>query len=148
MLAVLPLIAVLLVGRAAAQDRDQQWEWCRLVDERGEQRSGTAPDLAIGACTTLIQSGRETTQSLASAFNNRGNAYAQKGQHDRAIEDFDQALRLDSNYAFALQSRGAAYFNKGQYDRAIQDYDQPLRLAPSYAITYHSRALAHRYQSH
>src|SRR5258707_12104587 len=106
MLAVLPMIAVLLVGRAVAQDRDQQWEWCRLVDERGEQRSGTTPDLSIGACTTLIQSGRETTQSLASAFNNRADAYAQKGQHDPPIEDFDQAVRRGSADGVALQHRG------------------------------------------
>jgi tetratricopeptide (TPR) repeat protein len=97
LLAVLPMIAALLAGHAAAQDRDRQWDWCRLYDERGNPRPGSNPDLAIGACTTIIQSGKEATQGLASAFNNRGIACAKKGQYDRAIQDYDQALLLDPN---------------------------------------------------
>src|SRR6266704_3602357 len=121
-LAVLPVVAFLLAGTAAAQDRDQTWNSCVLHDEHGKLRAGTSPDLAIGACTAIIQLGQETTKGLALAFSNRGDAYNSKREYDRAIQDLDQAIRLDPNYARAFVSRGDAYRHKREYDRAIQDY--------------------------
>ena len=34
---------------------------------------------------------------------------AQAQQHDRAIQDFDQAIKLNPNYAIAFYNRGNAY---------------------------------------
>jgi hypothetical protein len=71
-----------LSGAATAQTPDQRR--CSAPD----------PDLSISGCTAMIQSGHETRQNLAGAFYNRGNAYNGKGQPDRAIADYDQAIRL------------------------------------------------------
>ena len=57
--------------------------------------------------------------------------YAHRGEYDRAIQDYDQALRLDPNLAEAYHDRGRAYLYKGEYDRAIQDYDQALGSIPT-----------------
>jgi len=54
--------------------------------------------------------------------------YRQKGNFDRAITDFDEAVRLDPKSAFAVGSRGQAYRQKGQYDRAISDLDEAIRI--------------------
>jgi tetratricopeptide (TPR) repeat protein len=56
----------------------------------------------------VIQSGHETPQDLATAFNNRGVAYASKRQLDRAIQDYDLAIRIKPNYAEALHNRRLA----------------------------------------
>ena len=80
-----------------------------------------------------LRPGDQAQSEHAIAFNNRGTAYNDKGQYDRAIQDFDQAIRLDPNYALAFNNRGIAYDDKGQYDRAIQDYDQAIKLDPNYA---------------
>jgi tetratricopeptide (TPR) repeat protein len=81
--ALLVLIHIIgLSGAGTAQTRDQQR--CSAPD----------PDLSISACTAMIQSGRETRQDLAQAFFFRGIAYFHKGESDRAIQDFDQAIRL------------------------------------------------------
>ena len=37
---------------------------------------------------------------------NRGTTYARKGQYERAIEDLDQAVRLNPNEAQAFNNRG------------------------------------------
>jgi tetratricopeptide (TPR) repeat protein len=60
-----------------------------------------------------------TAGNYAGAFVNRGRAYADKGEPDRAIEDLDQTIRLNPNLAEAFFNRGNAYDSKGQYDRAI-----------------------------
>jgi tetratricopeptide (TPR) repeat protein len=89
----------------------------------------------------------------------RGAAYIVKGQYDRAIEDFDQAIRLNPNYALAFISRGNAYLSKGvaacrpflppcaiviaQYDRAIEDFDQAIRINPNYALAIVRRGAAY-----
>jgi hypothetical protein len=64
---VLPIVAFLLAGTAAAQDRDRQENSCGLHDEYGKLRAGANPDLVIGACTAIIQSGQETTTGLSAA---------------------------------------------------------------------------------
>src|ERR1700730_18054663 len=87
-------------GAAAAQTLNQRR--CAAPD----------PDLSISGCTAMIQSGHEPRQNLAIAFYNRGNSHRSKGQPDRAIEDYDQAILLNPIYALAFRNRGAAYLGK------------------------------------
>ncbi len=44
-----------------------------------------------------------------------------------AIEDFNQALRIDPNDAQAYNNRGSAHFLLGDIKRAIEDFNQALR---------------------
>jgi tetratricopeptide (TPR) repeat protein len=67
-------------------------------------------------------------QNLAIAFNNRGNAYLGKRQYDRAIKDYDEAIRLDPNDDLYFGNRGDAFRITGQYERAIADYRKALSL--------------------
>jgi len=39
--------------------------------------------------------------------------YFAKGDHDRAIADYDQALKLDSNHAPAIKNRAVAITKRG-----------------------------------
>ena len=76
-------------------------------------------------------------------YNNRGLAYAFKGEYDRAIEDFDQAIELQPDLAVAYNNRGNAYVNKEEYDRAIADFDQAIELQPDFAAAYYNRGNAY-----
>jgi tetratricopeptide (TPR) repeat protein len=62
---------------------------------------------------------------------------------DRAIADYDEAIRLNPEDADAYSNRGNAYFHKGDFDRAITDYDEAIRLNPEFADAYHNRGSAY-----
>ena len=64
--------------------------------------------------------------NFAVAYNNRGDAYRQKGELERAIADFNEALRLDPNITPAYTLRGLAYEKKGELERARADYSTAL----------------------
>ena len=123
---------VSFTNASAAQTLDQQRCFAR------------DPDLSIGGCTAMIQSGRETPENLARAFSHRGLAYARKGQDDSAIQDLDQAIRLNPNDAEASSNRGYAYNGKREYDSAVEDFDQVIRLNPNDAEDLYNRGVALR----
>jgi tetratricopeptide (TPR) repeat protein len=77
----------------------------------------------------------------------RGNAYTSKGDYDRAVADYNQAIdrahELKLDFVEAYVNRGVAYANKGDYDRAISDFDQAIRLKPDLAEAYNNRGNAY-----
>ena len=66
-------------------------------------------------------------------------AYQKKGEYDRAIEDFDESIKLNPNYASAISNRAEAYLNKGEYQRAVRDYDEAIRLKPTSEAVWNGR---------
>jgi tetratricopeptide (TPR) repeat protein len=64
------------------------------------------------------------------AFNNRGVAYLGKGLTERAIEDFDQAIKLDPNYAIAIYNRGLASQSLGRADEAARYFARAKQVGP------------------
>ncbi|MHA1565724.1 MAG: tetratricopeptide repeat protein [Alphaproteobacteria bacterium] len=68
-----------------------------------------------------------------------------QGDHDRAFADYDQVLRIDSDYAPVYSIRGASHFDRGDYEAAIADYDQAFRLDPVGAEIFGGRGLSSFY---
>ena len=98
-----------------------------------------AADLRIGACTALIQSGKETQTSLAVDFVNRGVAYRMKGDNARAVAEFDQAIKLVGNFAAPYNLRGLARASLRDFDGAIADFSKAIELNPTLAVAYANR---------
>lgn len=93
-----------------------------------------ADDETIAACSRLIASGTQRGGDLAQAYLWRGITYIRfKGDWDRAIADFTEALRLGSKDPGAYAGRAAAYIRKGDFDRALADLNEGLRLDPKHA---------------
>jgi tetratricopeptide (TPR) repeat protein len=96
-------------------------------------------------CTNAIQSGKFFGKNLSILLSNRGNAYYYgKEQYDRAIADYNEAIRLTPSFGRAYYNRGDAYFAKGEYDRAIADYNVTIRLDPTDADAFYMRGLTKR----
>ena len=60
----------------------------------------------------------------------RGFAKRQLGQYEAAIEDYDEAIRLNPDYTYAYSGRGFAKRQLGQYEAATEDYDEAIKLKP------------------
>jgi tetratricopeptide (TPR) repeat protein len=85
----------------------------------------------------------EARENLAVTYNNRGFAYHELKQYERAIEDHNKAIELNPNLAVAYSNRGFAYYELKQYERAIEDHDKAIELNPKYAEAYNNRGIVY-----
>ena len=61
---------------------------------------------------------------------------------DKAIQNFDESIRVNPEHSFAYENRGACWLTKGDYDKAIQDFDRVIRLDPKLPYGYIGRGIA------
>jgi tetratricopeptide (TPR) repeat protein len=113
--AVCALAATASLSRAQAQ----QSLASTLCD--ASEADGVSLDRKISGCSTEILSGTLSNSDLALAYTNRGIAYSAKGQLDRAIQDYDQAIELDASDADFFYARSLARAKKGDKKGAAAD---------------------------
>ena len=115
------LLVLGAVTPAAADDYDD----CDQLADR---------DLKIRGCSRLIDSGSLNSSNLAIAYSERGTAYDDKGDRDRAIADYSNAIQIKPDYDIAYYNRGNAYRDQGDLDRAIADYSEAIRIKPDHDL--------------
>jgi Tfp pilus assembly protein PilF len=75
-----------------------------------------------------------------------GRRAAAKGDLDRAVHDFNEAIRLDPKYPDGYAERGQANFKLGETDRAIADYTAAIQRDPQHGTALRSRGMAYLYR--
>src|SRR5262245_13135769 len=127
---------------SVTDSRYQAFQECerRVAAEQRARRvtSGPTPESAVVVKDRSVVHS-EDDNSLIDA----GNAYATKGDQDRAIQAYDQAIRANPRYAIAFYNRGLAYAAKSEWDRAVRDYDEAIRLDPQYTFAFLTRGNAY-----
>ena len=64
-------------------------------------------------------------------------------EKSKAVQELDEAIRLNPQDAQAYHKRGVAYGNLGQQLKAIQDFDEAISLNPKLAKFYGNRGVAY-----
>ncbi|MBK8022986.1 MAG: tetratricopeptide repeat protein [Chloroflexi bacterium] len=73
-------------------------------------------------------------------------AKASAENHDGAIRDYDEVIRLDPNFGMAYNNRGWSRFRKGDLRAALADYDIAARLEPTNPLIFINRGWARQQQ--
>jgi tetratricopeptide (TPR) repeat protein len=98
-------------------------------------------DAAIRFYSEAISAGGLSDTNLAQVLGSRGVTFDLKGETDRAIGDFNEAIRLKPDYGGAYIYRGLALVKKREYDRAITDFSEAITRDPSVAfLAFNDRA--------
>jgi tetratricopeptide (TPR) repeat protein/energy-coupling factor transporter ATP-binding protein EcfA2 len=114
--------------------------WRRAVHE--EQTAGLERDRAEQALAAVTQTADNVVFDIVQALRLRGVPSELTDEMlDRAIQGYDQAIRLSPN-TYAYTGRGMAYWMKGDFDRAIADTEQAIKLDPTYARAHNVRGMA------
>jgi tetratricopeptide (TPR) repeat protein len=106
------------------------WIAAARADDKTDCRNGKDVDLKIRSCAVLIE--RDTKDAVA--YYNRASAYQSKGEIDRAIADYDQAIGLKPDYVQAYENRAGAFVSKGDYTRAVADVTKAGEITSSVAV--------------
>jgi tetratricopeptide (TPR) repeat protein len=70
----------------------------------------------------------------------------EKKEYDRAIQDFDEAIRLNPKNTLAYYWRGTVWSYKQSCDKAISDYDVAIRLNPRCVEAFAYRGYAFQFE--
>ncbi len=112
------------------------------VQARNALQAGDV-ETAIAAYSEAIEARDLKPEQLANALINRGFAYQQGQEHDRAVDDYTAALRIDAMSAklraTALYNRGLSQQKLNQPVLAIEDFTSALFLDPEFAHAYYMR---------
>lgn len=78
-------------------------------------------------------------QAKVEDFINRASFKAKQGYSERALDDFDKAVKLKSNDAETYYKLGNAHYDLGDKGSALEAYDKAIKLNPGYVRAYSKR---------
>jgi len=73
---------------------------------------------------------------------NLGSILLQKGQVDKALEHFQNAVEINPNYLEAHSNLGLALLQKGQMDEAVAHFKKASEIAPNSLSTHYNLGVA------
>jgi len=144
MIALTELRTILVAGLVASAL--MLWETCPAAATGGAPASDPqvdpAPCLAAAAaddadktitvCGTLIEGEKTLKADRIKALIARSGAYQRQDKIERAIGDYDVALRIDPTVADNFNARGELWRKKGDRSRALADFGAAIKLNPDH----------------
>lgn len=91
-------------------------------------------DKTIAACGALIDNPKTEKADRIKALIACGGAHERRDMIERAIADYDGALRLDPSLADVHNARGELWRRKGDLPKAVADFAAAIKLNPDHVL--------------
>ena len=115
-----------------------------LPQECQEAQEVRSPQSQIELLTRCLETGRVSGNEKATAIKQRAIAYMHLGQHQRAIDDINQALRINSGDADNYYLRAVSQRALGNHRQSVEDSSRAIGLEPDFAAAYANRAYSQK----
>src|SRR6516225_7427935 len=105
------IVGLFLLAAPASADAD-------VCAQASAAQRGMALDEIIAGCTRIIDSGQAAPKELTAAYRNRGRAWGDKHEAERAAADYNEVLKLEPTNADVLTRALLATLSSGAVDDA------------------------------
>jgi serine/threonine protein kinase len=102
--------------------------------------AGVGALIAVGASVFAYN---QLPQTRSMALYHQGLSKSDKGDKSGAVEDFSQAIAINSQNAEAFYQRANVRFYSGDFNGAIADSTQAIQINPNYGVAYTRRCAAY-----
>ena len=124
------VLAVTVFGASAMATVDDPTLDC--LSEDNERR--------ISGCSAMLDTPGLPDDQRSLAFGMRALAYSLLGIFDKALSDYDAALKIKPDFPLALNNRAWAYYKLGRPSDGVADVERALELSPGSPYALDTRA--------
>jgi tetratricopeptide (TPR) repeat protein len=93
-----------------------------IVEDKEEKRIASPTNIA--SLSDVVRRNPGDPQ----AYNMRGSVYGRAARFQEALDDFNQAIKIDSKYAQAYANRALVYREMKRPDLALADFNRAIQL--------------------
>src|SRR2546428_13503188 len=135
---LLALCLVTTLGLSTAQSAQQEGspEAAKIAREGSQAARDQDWDKAIERFRKAAEMDRKYTQNLAIAHQQRAFSYANDQRFQDALNDLNEAIKINPRDARAYEQRAAVEMRINDYDKALADYGEAIKTNPG-EIRYH-----------
>lgn len=124
--------------------RAEREGWLRINDRRHEGWVDKADFVPLSEAVPYFSQRIAGNPWDTFALAMRGAAGMHQKDYDKALADFDAAIRIHPSHANLYNDRGLAWRRKKDYDRAIADFSYAIYLKPTIATAHINRGVTWR----
>lgn len=99
-------------------------------------------DSAIKNYDKLIKLDDKNNYWLSAYYCNRGNAYQKIKEYEKAIESYNEAIKINSKDHQFYYNIWNAYYRFKEYEKAIENYDKAIKINPDYKSAIENKSIA------
>jgi tetratricopeptide (TPR) repeat protein len=77
----------------------------------------------------------------AIAYLDRGQAYIDAGEMDKALADLNSLEKLEPKNPNIYNNRGIIFFKRGEFEKALNEFNRCLAVSPRFQLGYLNRAI-------
>src|SRR5260370_14670271 len=132
------LCLVTTLGLSTAQSAQQEGnpEAVQIAREGSQAAKDQDWNKAIERFRKAAEMDRKYTQNLAIAYQQRAFSYANDQRFQDALNDLNEAIKINPRDAHAYEQRGAIEMKINDYDKALADFGEAIKVNPG-EIRYH-----------